>query len=116
MSYDAKFKLRVVENVLKGLSWREVVELFKVSTQTISRWLKEYKENGKFIEKRRKTHEPRKIDPEMLRAEIEKNPDATLKELSKKFKCWPPAIYYRCKKLGIIPFSKKMQIIYSFRG
>lgn len=101
MSYDTKFKLRVVNNILEGISWNEVMNLFKISSNTIGRWLKEYKENGGFIEKKRKIHEARKIDPETLKAEIEKNPDATLQELSIKFKCWPPAIYYRCKKLGI---------------
>ena len=110
MSYDTKFKLRVVDNILQGISWNEVIKLFKISSNTIGRWVKEYKENGGFVEKKRKTHEARKIDPETLKIEIEKNPDATLKELSEKFDCWPPAIHYRCQKLGIT--RKKKHIIH----
>ena len=110
MSYDSKFKLRVVSNILEGITWKEVIKLFKISSYTISCWLKEYQTNGSFIKKKRKTHEARKIDPEILKAEIEKNPDATLEELSKKFKCWPPAIHYRCQKLGIT--RKKNYVIH----
>ena len=113
MSYDIKFRLRVVDNIIKEMSWNEDISIFRLSRSTISLWLKEYKNTGSFTQKERKTYKPRKVDPDALKLAIEKDPDATLSELSHQFNCWPPAIYYRCKKLNI---TRKKTTLYLERN
>lgn len=44
---------------------------------------------------------PRKIDNEILRKAIEKNPDRMLKEYAKEFGVTDVAIWKACKRLGL---------------
>lgn len=101
MSYDAQFRLRVVNNILEGMSWDEAERIFQVSRDSIYRWLKEYKKEGCFKPKIRKLHRVRKVDPALLKAAIEKTPDATLKELASQFDTWPSVVDYHFRKMGI---------------
>lgn len=101
MSYSRDLKVRVVESIAGGMSWSEAIDVFKVSRNSIGRWRREYGKHGDFLEKVRKTHKHRKIDPLLLQEEIEKTPDATLAELAKRFNTWPSCIDYRLRKLKI---------------
>jgi len=68
----------------------------------MGRWVKLFREKGTLEDApRRAPYKVRKIDSKELFAMIEKNSDATLKELAKEFGCWPSAIERRLKKLGI---------------
>jgi transposase len=101
MAYSIDFRRCVLENLETGKSWEEVVSIFKISRDTLSRWRKLQKEKGTLEDSPRVPYKVRKIDSTTLISALEKNPDATLKELAEEFKCWPHAIHRRLKKLGI---------------
>ena len=101
MSYSSEFREFVVKKIHEGMSRSEAETFFKVSRDSIYRWLKKYEGTGNLSDPPRKPYTPRKIDSARLIAEIERNPDATLHELAEIFDCWPHAIFRRCKKLGI---------------
>lgn len=98
-SYD--FRLQVVSCVERGKSREEIEDFFGVGYVTIKHWvaaaargeLEHYNERG--------SYKPRKIDSDVLRKELEKQPDATLKELAVPFGCCFQAVDRRLKKLGI---------------
>lgn len=100
MAYSVDFRQCVVRNISEGKSWEEVGEIFAISVDTIGRWVKMAK-NGSLADAPRKEYKPKKIDKSMLKAEIEKNPDATLEELAEKFNCWGQSIHKRLVKMGI---------------
>ena len=101
MSYSKDFRECVVSNILSGMAWDDAIQVFKVSRNSIGRWLKRKKETNQVSDSPRKAYKTRKIDPALLSASIDKNPDATLEELSHQFGCWPQSIHKRCVKLGI---------------
>ncbi len=101
MSYSDDFRECVLQNISLGMKWEEAVKIFKVSSGSIGRWLKNQKVHGIVSDIPRKKYQPRKIDPTLLSAAIKKTPDATLEELAQPFGCWPQSIHKRCVKLGI---------------
>lgn len=101
MAYSIDFRKCVLENLEAGMSWEEVISVFKISRDTLSRWVKLRKNKGSLQDNPRAPYKVRKIDSAALLAALERTPDATLTELAEEFKCWPHAIYRRLKKLGI---------------
>jgi transposase len=101
MAYSADFRKCVLSNIKNGMLWSKAVETFKVSTGTITKWIKLEKSTGQLSDLPRKSYKTRKIYTKELLLEIEKTPDATLEELAIRFNCWPQSIHKRCKKLGI---------------
>lgn len=101
MSYSNDFRECVLRNISLGMPWRQAAKTFGISSGNITRWLKNKRESGSVSDSSRKSYKPRKIDPSLLRAAFDKNPDATLEEISTQFNCWPQSIHKRCVKLGI---------------
>jgi transposase len=101
MSYSDDFRECVLHNIACGMKWEEAARIFKVSSGSIGRWLKHQKSRGVVSDVPRQRYTPRKIDPALLSAAIDKHPDATLEELAAQFNCWPQSIHKRCVKLGI---------------
>lgn len=101
MSYSLDFKELVVKKIHDGMPRSEALEFFNISRDSAYRWLKKHAEIGSLVDKKRKSYKPKKIDPALLRAAFDKNPDATLEEISTQFNCWPQSIHKRCVKLGI---------------
>lgn len=101
MAYSVDFRRCVLENLESGKTWDEVVTIFSISRDTLSRWVNLYKEKGTLEDNPRTPYKVRKIDSQALVQALEKTPDATLKELAEEFDCWPHAIHRRLKKLGI---------------
>ena len=101
MAYSLDFRKCVLANLESGKSWEEVVTIFKISRDTLSRWRQLNKEKGTLEDNPRAPYKVRKIDTKALMFALEKTPDATLKELANEFNCWPHAIHRRLKKLGI---------------
>lgn len=101
MSYSDDFRACVLRNIESGMSWDTACEVFSISRHSIHNWLKKYKNTGLFSDAPRKAYKPKKIDPDLLKAAFDKDPDATLEEIAIQFNCWPQSIHKRCVKLGI---------------
>ena len=101
MSYSNDFRECVLQNISLGMTWRQAAKTFGVSSGSITKWLKNKRENGMVSDAPRKAYKPKKINPDLLRAAFDKTPDATLEEISIQFNCWPQSIHKRCEKLGI---------------
>lgn len=101
MAYSVDFRRCVIENLESGKTWEEVIEIFSISRDTLSHWVKLKREKGSLEDNPRAPYKVRKIDSQALISALERTPDATLKELAQEFTCWPSAIERRLKKLGI---------------
>jgi len=100
MSYSKDLRERAVKYYMSGYTLKETSEVFEVGINTISQWVKKYKETGDLSNKPL-NRGFKKIDPEKLILFIEKNPDAFLKEIAEEFKCSIEAVRKAMKKLGI---------------
>ena len=100
MSYDIKFRQRVIEYMSEGHSYAVTAEIFKVNPSTLQRWKSRLKETGKLEAcKRRETW--RKIDPAKLMEFLKQQPDAYLKEIAAEFGCSDVAILKALRRLKI---------------
>ena len=102
MTYNYSEDLRglVVRKVLSGMSNRRASELYEVHRSTISKWVKEYRQDGNLSPNPRRSYKKRVSDEELL-AYIDKRSDATLEEIAGHFDYKFQSIWYRLKKLGI---------------
>jgi transposase len=84
MSYDKKFRERVMEQVDGGKSQEEVRKMFGLGKNTITQWKKLRKETGK-LEYEPPKRKWRKIDPEKLRADVGEKPEDFDEERAVRF-------------------------------
>jgi len=80
MAYRKDFRLGVVNNVNQGMTWNEILDIFRISRQTWSKWLKMAEQSGDLSDPPRQEYQTRKIAADKLRELIEKQPDLTLAE------------------------------------
>ena len=107
MSYDIKFKQRVIEYRKEGHTFKETCKVFKISETTLIRWITKEKE-GTLGEVKIRDRKPKKIYPEKLVEYIKINPDAYLSEIAANFNCSTTAVLKALKKLNIT--RKKRQL------
>ena len=100
MSYDNKFKIKVIEYLGKGHTQKSAAEVFGIGTTTIKTWRKLFKEGTLFDVTIRK-RAPKKLAPDLLRAYVSSHPDAYLSEIASVFGCSSTAVWKMFKKLGI---------------
>ena len=100
MSYDKKFREKVLNYIGKGHTIKEAHEVFEIGTTTIKEWKKLKKETGK-LENRPLNRTNRKICPDRLIAYIAEHPDSYMSEIAEVFNCTQPAIFYALKRLKI---------------
>ena len=100
MAYSIDFRKCVLENLESGKTWDEVISIFSISRSTLSYWVNLSK-TGSLKDRERAPYKVRKIDSQALKNVLEKNPDATLKELAYEFNCRTSSIHKRLKKLSI---------------
>jgi transposase len=100
MSYDKKFRERVLSHVDVGESQEKVRAMFRLGKNTITQWKKLREETGE-LENRELKREFRKIDPEKLRADVKEYPDAFDEER---------AVRFGCSRTGIQSARKKHKI------
>ena len=74
MAYDKKFREIVLSHVDAGESKTKVRSMFKLGANTIHEWEKLRAETGS-LENRELERKPRKIDDELLRADVKAYPD-----------------------------------------
>ena len=100
MSYEIKYRERVIKYLSAGHSEREAATVFKVSRSTIWKWKSRLNETGTLTSiKRKETW--RKIDPEKLREYVAEHPDAYQHEIALAFGVRLYAIQKALKRLRI---------------
>jgi transposase len=97
MAYSRDYREAAIEFKLKGHTFSELKDVFKITSQTYYNWLALRNETGS-LEARRVETRRRKIDPEKLKQAIEEKPDAYLKELAKIFNCTLQSVFYALKR------------------
>ena len=97
MSYDKKFRERVLAHVDAGKKQEEVGDMFGLGANTISQWKKLRVETGK-LENRELKRSHKKIDPEKLKRDISENPDDLDEERAIRFNCTGEAVRQTRKK------------------
>ena len=110
MGYSKDFKERAVEYRLEGHTVAETSKIFGIGTNTLNRWLRQYKETGD-LSKKPLNRTFKKIDPVKLKAFLKEHPDAILKEIAEQFDCTAEAARKALKRNGITrkktPFYKE---------
>lgn len=101
MAYSEDFRKRVNEYLDEGHTWSEARETFKISTTAINSWRQKYKKTGEVKDDPPRRKAFKKLDPEKLKAYVEKHPDAYLKEIGEAFGCSDTAVRKAFKRLGI---------------
>jgi len=84
MAYSVDLRSRVVDFINEGHTQEETSKIFKVGTSTIKRWLALISETGS-LEKRELSRTAPKFESEKLRAYVEENSDALLKDIAEHF-------------------------------
>jgi len=100
MSYEIKYRKRVVEYKLEGNTLKKTRETFKVSRITIKTWLKQYRGEGQ-LEKKELNRSCKKINPDKLKEYVAVHPDAYLQEIADEFGCDESAVRKALRKLKI---------------
>jgi len=100
-AYSMDLRERVFDLLAKGKSKLFIEATLGVSTKTILKWQKRYKDTGLMERVIPRLTRPRKVDYKKAKKFIEKNPDKTLKEIGDKFGVKDTAILYITKQLNI---------------
>jgi transposase len=79
----------------------EVSSIFGIGVKTLSRWLRQRREDGTYVRKSQEKRAPYTLDEASLRGYISAQADAYLHEIAEQFSCHPTTIFYACKRLGI---------------
>jgi transposase len=99
--YPVELREKVVNFVMKqGKSMKLASRVFEVSYETVRNWVRKYRETGK-VEGEAKETKPYKLDWEVLRKEVEENPDSYLEERARKFGVAISTIWNALKRMGI---------------
>ena len=112
MSYDIKYRERVLKYLSEGHSEREAATVFRVSRTTIWKWKSRLNETGTLAPAKRK-ETWRKIEPKKLREYVAEHPDAYQYEIAAAFGVRLYAIQKELKRLGI---TRKKTTIYRERN
>jgi transposase len=100
MSYDKRFKERVLAHISKGHTQKATAELFGVSTSSIKEWRTRVS-TKEGLDPRKRENKPKKLPPEKLTAYMSEHPDAYEREIAAEFGCVRSAVHKALKKLGI---------------
>ena len=106
MKYDIELRRRALAYWADGHSKKETAEVFQVDPSTLYRWKSRLNETGDLLPQKRK-NTFKKIDPKKLKAYIEQNPDAFLKEIAVEFDCSDVAILKALRRLKITRKKKR---------
>jgi transposase len=105
MAYSIDLRSRVIDFINKGHTQEETGAIFKVGVSTIKRWLALLSETGS-LEKRPLNRSASIFDSEKLKAYIEENPDAFLREIAEHFGGSITGAYYALEREKIT-YKKK---------
>jgi transposase len=114
MAYSRDYREAAIEFKLKGHTFSELKDVFKITSQTYYNWLELRNETGS-LEARRAETRRRKIDPERLKQAVKEKPDAYLRELAELFNCKPQSVFYALKRNKITYKKRRLSILYAAR-
>jgi len=101
-SYSVSIRERAVKFVVEeGGNRDDACRVLGICADTLQRWLRKHRETGDVSAKPRGNYRTRKINIILLQQMLDKNPDATLEELSEPFDVYPSTIEYHLKRLNI---------------
>ena len=100
MAYDKKYKQRAIEYHLEGNNTRTTAKTFKISTNTLNTWLKEYREHGEFTIKPKPANNT-KLTEQALLEYYANNVDSYQEEAAKHFGVSQSGISRALKRLKI---------------
>ena len=100
MGHGKDFKERAVAYRLEGHTVAETSRIFGIGTDTLNRWLRQYKNTGD-LSKKPLNRTFKKIDPVRLKESVKEHPDAILKERAEEFGCSAEAVRKALKRNGI---------------
>jgi len=99
MAYDEKFRKKAVEYKDSGHTFKQLNEIFGISSSTYYKWKKNKINSGFYVLPQIvKATRRRKIDPDELRKFVKKKPDLFLHEIAEKFNCSAVAIFKRLEQ------------------
>ena len=99
--YSKDYRECVVDNIRNGMSRKEAIRIFKIGSDTITRWLRWSKQDRGLETISRNRYESKKLSDDELLLYIKANEDSTLEEMAEHFRMSTHAIWYRLKQLGI---------------
>ena len=97
MTYSLDLRKKVVSFVSDGGSKSEAVRLFKISRDTLYRWL-----NAEDLKPKKHSLRHRKLDKKALQKHVEEHPDMFLHERAEAFGVHTSSISRALKTLGIV--------------
>ena len=99
--YSKDFRECVVQNILDGMSRQEALNIFKIGSDTLTRWLRWHRQKGDLSTPPRSRYKFRKLSDDELIFFVESHSDSTLAEISAHFGVSINAIFKRLKLLNI---------------
>ena len=112
-SYSKDLRIRIIEYIETGHSQAESCKIYKIGKSTVSRWWQRWKK-AKEQEARKRGGSQGKINLGKLEEYIEKNSNASLKEIGKEFGVSGTAVGYRLNELGY-SYKKKRIAMWKLR-
>ncbi len=97
MTYPLSFRCKVVAHVEEGMCKRDAARLFKISPDTLHRWLREPD-----LSPKKHGNRQGKIDKAALARHVEEHPDTLLRERAAHFGVSTNAIWEMMRKLGFV--------------
>jgi len=98
--HSKDFKECAVKNYEQGMLREEILKIFDISSDTLTRWVRQYRKTGDLSSKKG-VYKARKINDELLLNYVKEHPDATLNEIAEEFSVCFQAIWARLKHLKI---------------
>ncbi|ONI45126.1 hypothetical protein AN640_04960 [Candidatus Epulonipiscium fishelsonii] len=100
MAHKIEIRQLAIDYRNQGYTLEETCKVFKITRSTLSRWIKQYEQTGN-LNRKVVTRQPRKLTKDDLKAYVEKNPYACLKEIADHFNCAESTIRYHLKNMKI---------------
>ena len=108
MGYSIDLRVKVIKYMEQESDRKKVCKVFDISIRTLSRWIKKSKAGDLSDPKPRRPW--KKIDPGLLKQEVEQNPNGKLEDFANLFKVSKNAISLAFKILNI---TRKKRLIYT---
>jgi transposase len=100
-AYSPDLRIRVIDYVEAGGRRTEAAKLYKVSRDTIRRWMNQKKSEGTLKPKAISSRGGYKLKDTLLQAHVKTFPDQTLGEMGEALGVHETTVHYACKRLKI---------------